>query len=392
MASSDTLGYPIKKHFYKLHLESAWRAAYGALDMGDFETFLKESADRTYPDALAQIRKMGAGRSESSQIKEAQEYEAHGGIEQYRMVADGLRREGKDYEASAIEALIADLVAAQSKAKTQRKAPEKREPKQKPLVSVPEKQQPSPTDYIKDLCQKSPLTRDAIHHIIDTIKHSDINAALKIVQECNTLDEFDKYEIQELLQHRAMGLTEMKAPERIHKPQKPKPEISTTMNRMRKEQEKEQTQGKEKEELPEFKAVTHDISKLNIRNADAWLKTYHKYIPEMLIMGIPAWLKKHPEAEKFPISLGALRLLAQQLGRMYQPIDPYTDPAVREIEAQRLLGSRIYQLVGSGLEDVVDGYDFERWYTQYKHMTEFEQFKKYVIEAVPGTARKIFKA
>ncbi len=384
MASSDVLGYPIKKHFYRLHLEAAWRAAFGALDIGDFETFLKESADRTYPDTLTQIRKMGAGRSESSQIKESKEYEAQGGIEQYRMVADNLRQEGKEYEASAIDALIADLIAAQSK--PPRKTPEKREPKQKPLVvslpeQKPEKPQPSSTDYIKDLCKKSPLTSEDIHQLVNVVKLTDIDLAIKVVRECKTLDEFDKYEIEETLKDKAMGILERKemSDKQIHKlmAAKPKPEISTTRTRARKKKKEGGEGGEEEEPVPTMRRYQFN----NLADANNFFKENGEWLREIIRIGVPEWIETHKKAAVGALSTQAVFALGNALEYAMNPIKK---PDVRGLVAMDVMHKTKWLIVEHGLDFATKDYDWKKQYAFYQKSikVDLEQFKKDVLKSV----------
>lgn len=379
MVSSDVLGFPIKKHFYRIHLENAWIAAFGALDLGDFETFLKESADRTYPDALAQIQKMGAGASEASHIKESKELTEQGSIEQYRLIADGLRKEGKEYEASAIESLIADLITAQSKPR--RKAPER---KPKPAVQqlpfmAPEK---APTDYISKLCKQSPLDHSDILKLVKTVPLPDIDIAIKIIKECKTLDDFDKFELEELLHQKAQGLEPMKDAEPIHKLISPKPKPETKIRTLREIVAKHE---KEEEKVLPFKAVEYEYRTINLQNAKLFLRDYQQYLPGMLQAGLQKWLETHRTAFKFPLTTHNIEALSTALEYAIVP----SINSIREKTATEFMQRYAYLIITQGLETASKSFDWQTKYDYYKDtlkkdMPPVDKFKQDVLGAAKG--------
>lgn len=376
MVSSDTLGYPLKKHFYRIHLENAWIAAFGALDIGDFETFLKESADRTYPGALAQIKKMGAGASEASHIRESKELVEQGSIDQYRGVAEGLRKEGKEYEASALDAAIADLITAQSQPRPQRKTQEKRERKDKPLI-------PAEKKSITEICKQSPLDRSDIEKIIKGIEIKDIPDALRRIKECppNTLDEFDKFELEELLNRKAMGITEP-TKEYVHK-EPAKPILKKQIISAREVIEKKE---KEEEQVMPFQAVEYEYQTINLQNAKLFLRDYQKYLPGMLQTGLQKWLETHRTAFKFPLTTHNLEVLSNALEYAIVP----SKVSIRGVTATEFMQRYAYLIMIQGIDIAAKSYDWQAKYNYYKDtlktdMPLIEKFKTDVL----ATAKKI---
>lgn len=381
MVSSDVLGYPIKKHFWRMGLETAWKAAFGALDIGDFETFLKESADRTYADALKQIEIIG-GKSESRRIQEGKEEFEKGSIEQYRAVAENLRQSGDEYHASAIDALIADLIAEQSKPR--RKAPER---KPKPVIQqlpfiAPEK---TPTDYITKLCKQSPLSQTEKTKIINTVEVHDIEAAIKIIKECphDTLDEFDKFELEERLRQKEMGVIPQKemTDRQLHKilcpvmKPKEKPKIRT-MRSMRKEGGEEEDEGEGEEQVPTRPRYQFN----NLADANAFFKKNSASIHEIIRVGVPEWIETRKKTAIGQLSTQAVFSLGDSLSYAMVP--------TRKAEARSLIAMDIihktkWLIVEHGLDFATRDYDWQKQYNYYTSIkVDLEQFKKDVIQAI----------
>ncbi len=301
MAIDKPMGYP-PNAFKRKWLEAAYREKVEYFDSEKFEDFLRDSKNLNYEEAQEEIRKMPAEKevSESELIKKGQQYSAQSEVEHYRVIADQARQEGQEFYASAMEDMIAKIIASESKAKAQRKTPEKKKPEQKPLVAAQEKPQPATTDYIKDLCKQSPLTHDEIQHLAQEVKLSDIDTAINIVRGCKTLDEFDKYEIEELLNDKARGILERKEPEKIHKPQpaKIKPKISTGKDIFEKE-----------EGMPE-RPMPRNIPELALS-----LKPQYSKI---IVMGLRNF-QEEPSTSKYMPKLDSARLsrLAGEIQRYY---------------------------------------------------------------------------
>lgn len=383
MPSKDVVGYPPRKTYFRTGLEKAWLASFKALDIGSsnfptFEDFLiNGAADRTYADALAQIEKIALDRTELSIIKESRELEEKGGIEQYKEVAENLRQSGDEYHASAIDALIAELIVAQSKPK--RKAPEKRERKAKPLTTFPVAPLPekTTTDYIAKLCKQSPLNQTEKTKIVNAVEIHDIEAAIKIIKECKTLDEFDKFELEERLRQKAMGIT-MPAKERVPKaPTKPEPRKRIITAR-------EVTAARKEEErvLP-FKAVEYEYHTINLQNAKLFLRDYQQYLPGMLREGLQKWLETHRTAFKFPLTTHNIDSLSAAL--QYSIIQP-EQKSVRNTVAVQFVSKHAPDIIVRGLEKASSNFAWSTVYSYYKDtlkkdMPPIEKFKQDVIGA-----------
>ncbi len=395
MPSSDTLGYPIKKHFWRTGLEIAWLSAFKALDKGaidgkpiSFEDFLKEAADRTYPDALHQIELNGT-KSESRYIQEAKGEVEKGGIEQYQTVAENLRQSGDEYHASAIDALIAELVA--ERAKPKRAARAKPTPKPKSLETfvppihpqsfTPTEKEANPTDYIAKLCKQSPMSHTNILRLVKSIPPPDIEVAIKIVKECNTLDDFDRLEIETLLQEKAMGIVAPRLPT--------EPELHKMLSPVAKPREKPKTKlrtmrdvsGKREEEVLPFQKVEYEYHSINLQNARLFWRDYIQYIPEMLRMGLQAWLEAHRAVFKFPLTVSNIEALSRALEYAIIP----SKASIREMTANEFMQRYAYLVITQGLEPASKSFDWQEKYDYYKgtlkeKLPDISTFRRDVLE------------
>lgn len=174
----NTIRYPpnpiLRKHLQNLYIDIM-----GALDVGDFETFLKESADLTYEDVKAKmIQIYGLPKSESKLFSAVK-----ANIERFEVEAEEVSPEG--YE-KRIEELEKDLGAAEARRFEELEAARKRivelEKELKlpptPVEIKPEKKEPVSPDYIAIKNRIEVAGRDELELI-----KGDIEAGIFILTE-----------------------------------------------------------------------------------------------------------------------------------------------------------------------------------------------------------------
>ncbi len=305
-------------------------------------------------------------------------------FEQYKAVAEGLRKEGKEYEATAIDTLIADLITAQSKPR--RKAPER---KLKPAIQqlpfmAPEK---APTDYISKLCKQSPLDHSDILKLVKTVALPDVEIAIKIIKECKTLDEFDKFELEELLHQKAQGLEPMKEAKPVHKAISPKPKPETKIRTSREISGKREKEEEKGEKMLPFQAVAYEYHDINLQNAKLFLRDYQQYLPGMLQTGLQKWLETHRTAFKFPLTTHNIDSLSSAL--QYSIIQP-EQKSVRNTVAVQFVSKHAPDILVRGLEKASGNFNWSTVYSYYKDtlkkdLPHIDKFKQDVI----GAAKEI---
>lgn len=403
MSSKDVLGYP-PRHFYRKALEAVWESAFGSLDIGDFETFLKESADRTYVDALDQIESRRTNeKPEPQQIREGKELQESGGIEQYKTIAQELKDSGDEYTSSAIESLIAELIAERNKPK---KKPVARKQKQAILPPIPKEGHGEDYAWLQNAITNSSLDE------LEVAEHD-------LHKPGTHLTPSDRDELSQLIYRKRQAAKKILSPDELSahvlRDEKINQQIPAKRDNLaldnelrdrRRKREEELERGyvppagrrpaesrkEEDEDFPEFRPVVHELPKLNVRNAIVFLKTYKKYIPEMITIGFVAWIEKHPEAEKFPITTESIRMIGSVLDRFRTPLDPLTKPSGREKQAENFLIESLHIALMHGIDEAAEGYDWDRYYSMFKSEVEsLDKFRDIVIQTVPRVIQRLYR-
>lgn len=199
------------------------------------------------------------------------------------------------------------------------------------------------------------------------------------------LTDADRFELADLLRYAEEGLRPMKAPERIHKPAKPKPEISTTRSRARKQKKAEgDEEGEEEESIPTIKRYSFN----NLADANEFFKKNWQGIPEMIRVGVPEWIETRKKAAVGKLSSNAVFALGNALEYAMLPIKK---PEVRGLVAMDLFHKTKWLIVEHGLDFATKEYDWQKQYGFYKNSikVDIETFKKDVLHAVNSLDFKI---
>lgn len=394
---TDVLGYP-PHPLRKRWLSHYWKAVFGALGIGHpdyptFEDFLRNNIDRTYEETK-DILLSFASSSVRQELKNISDEKIKLETGSKELLFSELSKTDIGEMAKAhieeLETMVAEL---RTKLKKRERKQKQKEGVKKPvpilapvITKIEAEKHGAEYEHAKQrIMSDGKAMLDFYKHDIDTgllrlteIEKKELLALIK-EKEKETRKEEVRVEI-------------IPAPEK--KKEKPEKRIRTATEIFaeRERVREREVKREEVEETKEFRPVQLELKHLSTRNATIFLKTYSRQIPDMLWLGMPTWLDKYPQAEKFPLTTDAIRTLAMQLDRARRPLDPLTVHSGREIEAQRFITTQLYVLMTSGIDEAVDSYNWERWYPEYeKDVKDIETFKKDVVNTAWKIAPRIFK-
>lgn len=375
MVSRDVIGSP-PNHIMKMQLEKLWASILGAVDVKDFDTWIKEAADLTYQEAKERlIKEYGSPDLESryKELEERAERAAESGKEEF--IEDELKNMGETGE--MVTDHIRDLKAQLEETKRKLAEKERRKPKTKTIKAQPlpqEKpepksqhtpvplQQKTVAEYITKLCKQSPLSREEKTKLINTVEIHDIEQAIKIIKDCATLDEFDKFELEERLREKVEGITRQQK-ESVPKPPT-KPKITTmadvTSRREKEEPEVPHRRKKQEEEYTREEArITEMAGTARADTAQNIAEKLKSHLSEIIQYGLREYIRKNNI--DIPVNNILLAMLAEELISIW--FTKVREPAnIREAIGQAIVNREGVMLLASGIEYIKDSNTMRQMY------------------------------
>lgn len=210
-------------------LENLYTSIVGALDVGDFEVFLKESADLTYDEAKDKmVREYGSPKQLSVARLKAKSTEAEAKLEQAEREARAeqrtLEQEFSEVEEVARERLAENIELFRRNEELEKELKRLKEELVKAKVAPPALGMPAPAPPVPPAPPAhGSMYQEYKRRVSEVVTISDINELANEIfeiaemEEYNTLTKSDIAELSEDLrrigERRAMRLAEMKIPE-----------------------------------------------------------------------------------------------------------------------------------------------------------------------------------
>ncbi len=136
----------------------------------------------------------------------------------------------------------------------------------------------------------------------------------------------------------------------------------------------------------------HNIGTLNVREAAEYLNAHRKHIPEMLKLGLKAWLAKHPQATAIEMTSKTMNNLSMIMSRSMRGVPIHATPI--EEAAYVFLEHNAGLILNFGFTEALTYEVIEkRWEEEFKMMhdrypssaspmPDAETFKKMVLSEV----------